>query len=480
MKNSALLQLGSWGCLRIMAMRVYLSLLACILLVLLPVPVFSGCTCQPFGATQPYFVDTVPHSEGGVIILWSEPREGKLRAQRLDSQGRAMWGNGHPVALFNKPNHIVGWSMLTNYVDEAVAVWDIRPSGDKHYKLYAQRLDGGGNLYWGTDGIRVSDATDSQERPILVNDDSGGVIVVWESLRYASDGQILEKNGLRAQRINSSGERLWTEFGIPVSTQSIISDSSGGLIGVASDGAKSIFCERIDKDGGTLWRVWVTNVADDMEVSYPNLISDNDGGAIIGWLRSTKGTDFRDWAYCLQRVDPNGKLLWQEVTIDEMSHEQDRPLMVPDGLGGVILLRDYGKQAIRIDAAGKIQWSVPIPVAATSYPVHPIQLSAARDSTDILLAWRVAGRIPTEGGEIHVQKLDSYGRFLWGTEGIPVFSPETFKTQTTPLIISDGSGGAIIVALLGRGSHGADSIQAQRIDSDGNLLWGEDGIKLKP
>lgn len=459
------------------ALKISVLLLA-FLVLMLPVLVTTACTCHPFGATQPYFADTVPDSEGGVIILWSEPREGKLRAQRLDSQGRAMWGNGHPVALFNKPNYIVGWSTLTSYVDEAVAVWDIRPSGEKHYKLYAQRLDEGGHRCWGTDGIRVSDATDSQERPKLVNDGLGGIIIVWESLRYARDGQILEKNGLRVQKINSSGERQWTASGIPVSTQAIISDSSGGLIGVASDGAKSIFCERIGEDGDTLWRVWVTNVADDMQVSYPNLISDNDGGAIIGWLRSTKGTDFKDWAYCLQRVDPNGKILWQEVTIDGMSHEQDRPLMVPDGLGGVILLRDYGKRAMRIDAAGKIQWSVPIPVAATSYPVYPIQMSAARDTTDILLAWRGAGRIPTEGGEIHVQKLDSYGRFLWGTEGIPVFSPETFKTQTMPLIISDGSGGAIIIALLGRGSRGADSIQAQRIDSGGNLLWGEKGIRL--
>ena len=80
-------------------------------------------------------------------------------------------------------------------------------------------------------------------------------------------------------------------------------------------------------------------------------------------------------------------------------------------------------------------------------------------------------------GEETPNPANSIPSIIWTTNGIPISTGD--NTQGTPRIVSDGVGGAIIVWHDERDllTTGMD-IYAQRIDSNGNLLWDPDGVAI--
>jgi hypothetical protein len=79
--------------------------------------------------------------------------------------------------------------------------------------------------------------------------------------------------------------------------------------------------------------------------------------------------------------------------------------------------------------------------------------------------------------EIFAQRVDSAGIFLWGDYGILITDVTDFQIE--PLVIADGAGGAFIGWVDNRDQHqGGTSLYAQHVDSEGNRLWQENGIKL--
>ncbi len=77
---------------------------------------------------------------------------------------------------------------------------------------------------------------------------------------------------------------------------------------------------------------------------------------------------------------------------------------------------------------------------------------------------------------IYAQRLDSSGKTMWATDGIPVSAPY-FITAEIPLIIEDKKGGAIIIYSRSRIGGAIDNF-AQHIDAKGKLLWGVNGIPI--
>ena len=83
--------------------------------------------------------------------------------------------------------------------------------------------------------------------------------------------------------------------------------------------------------------------------------------------------------------------------------------------------------------------------------------------------------------DVYVQKLDSEGNPLWGKEGINVCENEDsgsnalYNVQSNPQIVADGTGGAI-VTWHDRSRIGNGEVFAQKISADGEILWQENGV----
>ncbi len=229
----------------------------------------------------------------GIIVSW-EFYDGSssvdIYAQRFSSGGVAQWTpNGIAVcteateAQFNQVS-------VSDNNGGAIITWsDYRVSDDD---IYAQRIDANGIVQWTVDGIPICDAVDYQGYPKIVNDNAGGAYIAWEDYRINSN-----TSDVYAQHIDGGGNMLWTPNGIAVTTNSASqeqmsasSDGSGGLLLAWRDdssGDLDIYAQKINFAGNLEWTnngIVIGN--DDYTQNEVSIVSDNNGGAIAAFTES--------------------------------------------------------------------------------------------------------------------------------------------------------------------------------------------------
>jgi len=97
---------------------------------------------------------------------------------------------------------------------------------------------------------------------------------------------------------------------------------------------------------------------------------------------------------------------------------------------------------------------------------------------NIFIFWRDYRNEPTLfGGDIFAQKLDMSGVPLWGSNGNSIISG--FGGQFDLKVISDGEQGAYLVWRTSPNSFQDYSLHAQRINNDGNKLWGSSNVTIQ-
>ena len=147
--------------------------------------------------------------------------------------------------------------------------------------------------------------------------------------------------------------------------------------------------------------------------SGPAMVSDGSGGAIIAW--TDKRTDVND--IYIQRISATGVVQWTAdgVAICTATNAQSYPSLVPDGSGGAIItwpdLRAGGSNwdiyAQHIDESGIVQWGtngVPI-VMAANYQLRPTTTSDGKGGA--IITWadgRILPRI-----DIYAQRINASG-----------------------------------------------------------------------
>jgi len=208
------------------------------------------------------------------------------------------------------------------------------------------------------------------------------------------------------------------------------------------------------------------------------MISDGEGGVIVTWEDHRSG----DGDIYAQRVDSEGKVLWQEggVEICAVQGEQENPRIVSDGNGGAIIawLSELQLYTQRVDADGNIPDSWPangVNIGKSSSPLgvekYPVIVSDGSGGAIIIrYDWRLVPKPhqePITYYEIHAYRIDADGILQW-TENICTFPEEPQKYAAA---VSDGAGGAIITWQheLERGD--VIDIYAQRVDADGEIQW---------
>jgi len=94
-----------------------------------------------------------------------------------------------------------------------------------------------------------------------------------------------------------------------------------------------------------------------------------------------------------------------------------------------------------------------------------------------IITWQdLRGGSTNAFSDIYAQRISAEGDVLWTEGGVGICMATS--VQATPLIISDGVGGAIIMWNDGRGGGGFQ-LYAQRVNSDGVAQWTSDGVLLK-
>jgi predicted lipoprotein with Yx(FWY)xxD motif len=299
-------------------------------------------------ANNQMYPTIVSDGVGGAIITWQDDRSGgsnfDIYAQRIDAAGVVQWTiDGVPVSTAS--NNQMYPTIVSDGVGGAIITWHDYRSGS-YSDIYAQRINTSGVVQWTTDGISISAATYNQSFPTIVSDGTQGAIITWEDYRSNSAWDIY------AQRINASGMVQWTNNGVPISVASydqsrpnIVSDGSHGAIitweDYRSNSAWDIYGQRINTSGVVQWTtdgVPISTVNGDQ--SYPTIVSDDVGGAIITWEDGRSNS--RD-VYA-QRINASGVVQWTTdgVPISKANNNQNNPIIVSDGAcGAIITWKDY-------------------------------------------------------------------------------------------------------------------------------------------
>jgi hypothetical protein len=452
-----------------------------------------GVRSQPGTAGDARYPRIAPDGSGGVIITWYDSRPGKsdIYAQRVDASGNRLWTTDG-VGVRSQPGTPEGAYNPTIAPDGsggAIIAWEDYRSGSD--EIYSQRVDSDGNMLWTTDGVVVrSQGTPGVGfMPAIVPDGSRGAIITWIDTRFGP-------NDIYAQRVDSNGNRLWTADGVGVrvtvdgaDAPQIASDGYGNAIIAWRDdrdgGSKvKIYAQKVDSGGNMLWTTDGVGVRSEPTTPgnayYPTIVLDGSGNAIITWMDSRSGK----WEVFAQRVDSNGNMLWTTDGVGVRSQpttagSASTPQIAPDGSGGAIItwpdFRSGSKNDIyaqRVDASGNRLWTTD-GVGVRSQPGTASEATYPRIAQDgsggAIITWH--DRRSVSKYDIYAQRVDSNGNMLWTTDGVGVRSlPATAGDAYYPEIAPDGSGGAIITWQDFR--SGKYDIYAQRISNDGPTLTG--------
>ena len=266
---------------------------------------------------------------------------------------------------------------------------------------------------------------------------------------------------------------------------SMAPDGSGGAFVVYAPGPNGVRAQRLDASGGRLWGDQGAAVYDAApSPEYPGVLGDGAGGCFVSWYdRRGDGN-----AHCfVQRLDGGGAAQWPfggvVLAPGKPASSWGAPGMRLDGAGGVHVAwaGDGDIRVQHLGAGGNPLWvaggAVACPFVGTGGGTFP-QL-AGDGAGGLFVSWW-DHRSDSEG-DVFVQRLDGDGTLHagWPDSGVAVCQVAGF--QSPPRIVEDGAGGAILAWQDVRNSTPDQPVWGQRIDGSGSLLWGPaNGVQLTP
>lgn len=405
----------------------------------------------------------------------------------LEINAEEMWvENGIPIC--RSDNLQFSPRIVSDGSGGAIIVWDDRRNGDSNnWDIYIQRIDKNGNNLWVEDGVLVCGVNDHQTNPSLVSDGKGGAVVIWKNLRDNNNWDWDWNWDLYAQRIDSDGNKLWPEDGIPICTGEpnsrgpfLLFDEDENTIIVWGDerngNGNNVYVQKVDANGNILWEENGKPVCVTEDVHVGGLISDGRGGVIV---LINQGMEINANIYA-QRINENGDLIWDGqigAPVCEAPNMQFAPKMVSDGNGGAIIAwmdRRWDPDntdiyAQRIDLDGNLLWQANgVPICTRGGDQFNPKLTACADGGAII-TWDDYRCFMDNG--IYAQKIRADGSTAWALNGVPVCTAGGAQHCTD--VVSDGRNGAIIAWQDERNSRNNVDIYVQRVDARGNVVWVE-------
>jgi hypothetical protein len=462
--------------------RFYITVLVIILLA--TTVVTTGCSCH-WAPPQPYGPRVTGDGTGGAIVVYEDIGGGNQHdfyVQKISPEGNILWGEkgvligggykdydsyhdlhivsdgsgGALVFWYADGSHItsvdsrghVRWQKEVRWADYMISdgAGGAISATDNSYNegtLLVTKLDSDGGFPWGEVGVGIGIRDKYTANSLkLCSDDNGRAIIIWEEFKSEPGTEPHSPkitNYIYAQRINAEGSLPWGQEGVLLYTSS-----------------------------------------EDVSVEQLQLTTDGSGGAVATWIQALRGKleDGTPRASLpdiyAQRVDAWGNTLWTDNGVPlETQKGGGSPynyLVVSDGTSGTtILWGGYVEYIQKIDHDGNMKMQSGGVQVSDSSPGKVI--SDGSGGVIVTFSHKEAGE---EKSQLYVQRIDNIGRKMW--QGIGTMLTE----RSTYDLTRDGQGGAIIAWGIGKSTFSPEKSYVQRISAEGNLLWGDEGIRLRP
>jgi len=363
----------------------------------------------------------------------------------------------------------------------AIAVYEDIRGGNQH-DFYAQRISPTGDTLWGETGVLIGSGykdSDSFFDLHIVNDGSGGAFAVWSAYTSEPDwraapGQCQIPYLTHLTRVGLEGNMLWQrEIG---AIYHMISDGSGGIIIASISEEQQLNILKVDSEGNYPWGKDGVPVYFGQYAHSLHMTGDGSGGAIIVQQNLTQTET--NFGIFVQKVSSDGSLPWGQkgILLYPPWGNAEEVEIVNDSSGGAIIAWQVESKDIRVqrvDASGNVLWQqngVPLEItkaAGEAFPHTPLLVSAG--SGNAIVIWEDLRR---GLASIYAQKIDADGNIKWQPGGEEVCYIKTNSSFWPRTAVSDGSGGAIIACSYKEAETNKKGLLVQRLDTTGRAVWG--------
>ena len=315
-----------------------------------------------------------------------------------------------------------------------------------------------------------------------IGDGAGGAIVVWVDTRMG-DGDIYAQRFCGPDSIAPG----WPEDGVPMCVArgsqygtAVTTDGAGGVIVAWEDhragSASQVYAQRVTSAGEAVWTPDGVPVCPGSATQkVPAIAADGNGGALIVWQDGIGNA--RD--LYLQQLSSAGTPLAGAgecgTALVTVPGAQLNPVMAGDGQGGAVLVWEdrreeaAGLYALRLDAQGQV-------VAGWSGQGAAISTPAGRQRWPVVVGDGSQGAIVAwcDSVGLRAQRVTAAGAMAWSPSGLLVQALGGQFSQ--PAVASDSSGGAIVAWEDPR--NGTGDIYAQHVTGTGAVAWTEGGVPV--
>jgi len=248
----------------------------------------------------------VPDGNGGAIVVWNDYKtyrkglhDDYLRLQKIAPDGRLLWGDEGVLVVASSPFHSLteeeiaagikgtitrsrptyegDHDIVGDGAGGVIVFWDEETEHGEH-KVYAQHLDGEGNLLWPD---RVMARAGSYYYESARSDGAGGA---YFALTQSGTGAAYQ------WRISGTGKLLETRNYYPDS----IGDGLGGIIRVRIEDVPPsgppwerhniLYISRLDEGGKTIYSdKLVLTTPEEQQLHDLEYVADGSGGIILAW-----------------------------------------------------------------------------------------------------------------------------------------------------------------------------------------------------
>ncbi len=359
---------------------------------------------------------------------WAPTRH--IYLQRLTASGA---GNWEMPAVVSNAGNITAWTQILPMISDGnggcIIAWhDYRLSGTISTG-WVQHINNSGNAVFQTNGVKISEADDWNKFYLQLakpaNDQN--IYVIWNHVNGDQNAY-----GIYAQKISSTGERMWTDFGkviIPVSSQAVLPDYllpiNDDIVLVYEhyfDGmSTSLRAIRLDPVGNTVWSPSEVMLSSVQSSKVHLDMADFDGNQwVFAWEDDRSG----DVDLYGQNLLPSGQLgivggmgnLEVDVTVEGN-------MIPPNEINLQIGTQNYqfdaqGHFAVSL-LSGTYQVTVSHPyTGSSSVEITVTEGETTSASFDLLLVRT----------DLQVLAIDQYGSPVYGNVQVSITGPETTYT----------------------------------------------------
>lgn len=410
------------------------------------------------------------------------------------------------------PEEIVSF-VLSDDSGNTLIGYRVQRSQEDH-EIHLQKVDPKGTVMWDK-----SLPVDDERRAFIIGmggGEDGSVYVAWEVL--GPEGQRRSASVTRLACVDTNGQINFQKEFAERGMQMVAADA--GCVMVNRAGDETYHALGFSRDGSNLWgQVIPEGIALKLvagangetlmmwqDPDYPyfvvqklnaggdaiwgdegirikylqsatrpehQIISDGSGGAIVSWAEMT-GSGMPSYVWVCQ-VNAGGQTNCEEPVRDLTSTINVYTRIVTDGSGGAVVVWEDHREGMalyaqRVNAEGGAQWQENgVPVCTDLPDVSPRFEAADSGAGGVVVAWIDGDR------RLYAQMLDANGQSLWGNEGILIAKGVCNRPVE---LCRDNQGNFIIGWSTGWDEYQPNDSFVQKIDAEGNFVWGDEGIRV--